>query len=68
MSIQEAYDVYDTLPATGYTIIVRKGKAGGNLIIMKEEHKDYEVAMARLDEVERNYGSRYWIDFRTHYV
>jgi hypothetical protein len=68
MSIQEAYDVYDTLPATGYTIIVRKGKAGGNLIIMKEEFKDYELAMSRLDEVERCYGNRYWIDFRTHYV
>ena len=67
MSIQEAYDVYDTLPATGYTIIVRKGSRGGNLIIMKEEFKDYELAMARLDEVERNYGGKYWIDFRTHY-
>ena len=65
--IQEAYDVYDTLPATRYTIVVHKGSRGGNLIIMKEEFKDYELAMTRLDEIERCYGGKYCVEFETRY-
>jgi hypothetical protein len=57
----------DTLTPTSWTIIVRKGSTGGNLIILKEEYTDYETVMARLSIVERNYGGRYWIDLRTHY-
>lgn len=57
----------ETLTPTSWTIIVRKGSIGGNLIILKEEYTDYDAVMTRLDEVERNYGSRYWIDLRTHY-
>jgi len=57
----------ETLTPTSWTIIVRKGSAGGNLIILKEEYTDYETAMERLSIVERNYGGRYWIDLRTHY-
>jgi hypothetical protein len=68
MSIQDAYDVYETVSdADRYTIVVHKGKAGGNLIIHKEEHKDYEVAMARLHELETSYGGKYWVDFRASY-
>jgi hypothetical protein len=57
----------ETLTPTSWTIIVRKGSIGGNLIILKEEYTDYETAMERLSIVERNYGGRYWIDLRTHY-
>ena len=57
----------ETLTPTSWTIIVRKGSAGGNLIILKEVYTDYETAMERLSIVERNYGGRYWIDLRTHY-
>jgi hypothetical protein len=52
-----------TLIPKSYTIIVRQGKKH----LLKEEFKDYEVAMARLDEVEHVYRDRYWIDFRTNY-
>jgi hypothetical protein len=68
MSIQDAYDIYETVSdADRITIVVHKGKAGGNLIIHKEEHKDYEVAMERLRKLEMSYGSKYWIDVRTSY-
>lgn len=46
-----------------YTIIVRQGAKH----ILKEVHKDYEVAMARLEKIESIYADRYWIDFRTNY-
>ena len=66
--IQDTYDIYETVrDASRYTIVVHKGKAGGNLIIMKEEFKDYELAMARLDEVERRYGDMYCVEFETRY-
>jgi len=68
MSIQDAYDVYETVSdADRYTIVVHKGKASGNLIIHKEEHKDYEVAMERLHKLEVSYGSQYWVDFKASY-
>lgn len=57
----------ETLTPTSWTIIVRKGSIGGNLIILKEVYTDYDAVMTRLVEVERNYGGRYWIDLRTHY-
>jgi|Laugresu1bdmlbsd_1035121.scaffolds.fasta_scaffold392046_1 hypothetical protein len=56
-----------TLIPKSYTIIVHKGKASGNLIIAKEEHKDYEVAMARLDTLEAKYYNRYIVEFLTNY-
>jgi hypothetical protein len=46
-----------------YTIIVRDGKRH----VLKEVHKDYEVAMARLEKIESIYADRYWIDFRTNF-
>jgi hypothetical protein len=68
MSIQDAYDIYETVSdADRYTIVVHKGKASGNLIIHKEEHKDYEVAMERLRKLEVSYGSKYFVDFRASY-
>ena len=68
MTIQDVYDIYETVSdADRYTIVVHKGKAGGNLIIHKEEHKDYEVAIARLEKLERSYGGRYHVEFK-HYI
>ena len=68
MSIQDAYDIYETVgDAVSYTIVVHKGKAGGNLIIHKEEHKDYEVAMERIEKLERSYGGRYYVEFTISY-
>jgi hypothetical protein len=65
MSIQDTYDVYETSSDPDrITIVVYKGKAGGNLIIHKEEHNDYGVAMERLRKLEASYGSKYWIDVR----
>jgi|LauGreDrversion4_2_1035121.scaffolds.fasta_scaffold187436_3 hypothetical protein len=52
-----------TLTPKSYTIIVRQGKKH----LLKEELKDYEVAMERLDELERVYGNKYFIDFRTNF-
>lgn len=52
-----------TLTPKSYTIIVRQGKKH----LIKEEFKDYDAAMSRLDEIEALYQDRYWIDFRTNY-
>lgn len=54
--------MFDLTPKS-YTIIVRQGKKH----ILKEEFNDYELALTRFEEIETVYGSRYWIDFRTHY-
>jgi hypothetical protein len=52
-----------TLTPKSYTIIVRQGKKH----LIKEELKDYDAAMARLDELEALYQNQYWVDFRTNY-
>jgi len=68
MTIQDAYDIYETVgDAVRYTIVVHKGKAGGNLIIHKEEHKDYEVAMGRMGWLEMSYGSKYYVEITISY-
>lgn len=46
-----------------YTIVVRNGSK----YILKEVHKDYEVAMERLEKLETVYGSKYTVDFQSNY-